>query len=302
VDGIGGNSFSRKTVQRYRKQGVDLRFLRQFQPLRGRIAINLRNHRKILVCDGKVSFTGGMNISARHLMEKEGDHQVLDYHARIEGPATSQLQRTFAEDWFDVTTESVMDPQYFPRVAPAGDDMVRTINTGPDRGDQAMLRVFNAAIQTAGRSIRIVTPYFVPDPSVVMLLQLAALGGVDVAIVVPRLNNYSTIKYASRYRYAELMQTGVRIFEREAPFSHTKLFVVDDTWACVGSANWDNRTFHLQFDTNVGVVSPEFVAQVREVAEQEIAASKQVTARTFLPRPPVRGVLERAAALFEDLL
>ncbi len=302
VDGIGGNSFSRRTIRRYRGHGVDLRFLRQLQPLRGRFAINLRNHRKILVVDGQRSFTGGMNISARHLLERASDHQVLDHHTRVDGPAAAQLQRTFAEDWFDVTGEPLLRHEYFPRVAPAGDDMVRTINTGPDREDQAMLRVFNAAIQTAGRSIRIVTPYFVPDPSVVMLLQLAALGGVDVAIVVPRFNNYAAIKYASRYRYAELLATGVRIFEREAPFSHTKLFLVDDTWACVGSANWDMRSFHLQFDSNIGVVSPDFVDQVRAVCDEEIAASRQIRAAEFLPRPAVRGLAERAAALFEDLL
>ena len=302
VDGYGSNTFPRGRVKGYRRRGVDLRFLRQIQPLRGRFAINLRNHRKLLICDGRVGFTGGMNISGRHLLDGPGGGGVIDYHTRIEGIAVALLQRVFAEDWYDVTSESVLEPEYFPRMEPVGEDIVRLINSGPDRAQHVMLKAFCAAVQTAGRSIRIVTPYFVPDPALLILLQLAAMGGVDTAIVVPRANNFRTVKYASRYRYAELMRAGVRIFEREPPFSHSKLFVVDDVWACVGSANWDMRTFHLQFDTNFGVVSPPFVGQLAEAIEAEIAASTRVEPASFLPRPPIRGVLERTASLFEDLL
>lgn len=302
VDGYGSNMFALFRVLRYRRAGVDLRLLRQFQPLRGRFAINLRNHRKLLICDGRVAFTGGMNISARHLLVGKNKKSVLDYHTKIEGPVVNQLQGVFAEDWFDVASESIAKPEYFPEVEPAGTDIVRTISGGPDHRSQLFLKAFCAALQTAGVSIRIVTPYFVPDPAVLMLLKLAALGGVDTTIVVPRLNNHPEIKYACRYRYAELMRAGVKIYEREPPFSHSKLFLVDDLWASVGSANWDMRTFHLQFDTNVGVVSPEFVGQVKRAIEHEIDASKRVEPETFLPRPRIRGAVERAASLFEDLL
>lgn len=301
VDGYGSNMFALFRVLRYRRAGVDLRLLRQFQPLRGRFAINLRNHRKLLICDGRVAFTGGMNISARHLLEGKNKKPVLDYHTKIEGPVVNQLQGVFGEDWFDVTSESIAEPAYFPEVEPVGTDIVRTVSGGPDHS-QLLLKTFCAALQTAGVSIRIVTPYFVPDPAVLMLLKLAALGGVDTAIVVPGINNHPEIKYACRYRYAELMRAGVKIYEREPPFSHSKLFLVDDLWACVGSANWDMRTFHLQFDTNLGVVSPDFVEQVKKAVDDEISASKRIDPETFLPRPRIRGVLERAASLFEDLL
>ncbi len=302
VDGYGSNMLPLSRVRAYRAQGVDLRFLRQFQPLRGRITVNLRNHRKLLIADGALAFTGGMNISARHLLSRPETRRVLDYHARIDGPATLQLQRVFAEDWFDVTGEALTDPVYFPNVEPAGTDLVRCIDSGPDRSTRVMLKAFCAAIQTAGRSIRIVTPYFVPDPALVILLQLAAMGGVDTRVVLPRANNFRTVKYASRYLYPELMRAGVRIFEREPPFSHAKLLLVDDTWASVGSANWDMRTFHLQFDTNIGVVSPAFVEQVAGAVDRELAASREITPETFLPRPALRGMLEKAASLFGDML
>jgi len=300
VDGYGSNTFPLNQVRRFRRKGVDLRFLRQLQPFSGRFAINLRNHRKLLICDGRTAFTGGMNISARHLLEREDG--VVDYHTRIDGPGVTQLQHVFAEDWYDASGESVLRRAYFPDVPPAGDDVVRVLNSGPDRSHHVMLKAFCGAIQTAGRSIRIVTPYFVPDPAILILLELAAQGGVDTAVVLPRANNFRTVKHASRYRYKELMQAGVKIYEREPPFSHSKLFLVDGVWACVGSANWDMRTFHLQFDTNIGVVSPRFVEQVSAAIDREIAASRHIEPTTFLPRPPIRGVLERSASLFEDLL
>ena len=302
VDGYGSNTFPLGKVRHYRRLGVDLRFLRQLQPFSGRFAINLRNHRKLLICDGRTAFTGGMNISARHLLELPGCQPTLDYHTRIDGPGATQLQRVFAEDWYDASGESVLRREFFPDVPPAGEDTVRVLNSGPDRFHHVMLKAFCGAIQTAGRSIRIVTPYFVPDPAILMLLELAAQGGVDTAVVVPRANNFRTVKYAARFRYKELMKAGVKIYEREPPFSHSKLFVVDGVWACVGSANWDMRTFHLQFDTNIGVVSPAFVDDVSAAIEREIAASRRVDPDEFLPRPAIRGVLERAASLFEDLL
>ncbi len=302
VDGYGSNMLPPGAVRGYRRRGVDLRILRQFQPLRGRIAVNLRNHRKLLIVDGRLAFTGGMNISARHLLDQPERDCVLDYHTRVEGPVVAQLQRAFAEDWFDVTSEDVLDPDSFPPLEPVGTDVVRAIDSGPDRPVRVMLKAFCAAVQTASRSIRVVTPYFVPDPALVILLQLAAMGGVDTRVVVPRANNFRTVKYAARYLYPELMRAGVRIYEREAPFSHAKLMLVDDTWASVGSANWDMRTFHLQFDTNIGVVSPAFVAQVAEAVEREIEASTEITRDEFLPRPALRGILERAASLFADLL
>ena len=302
VDGYGSNMLPPQRVRGYRRKGVDLRIQRQFQPLRGRIAINLRNHRKLLIVDGRLAFTGGMNISARHLLEQPPRKQVLDYHTRVEGPAVAQLQRVFAEDWFDVTSEPVLDPAAFPAIKPVGTDVVRAIDSGPDRSIRAMLKAFCAAVQTASRSIRVVTPYFVPDPALVILLQLAAMGGVDTRIVLPRDNNFRTVKYAARHLYPDLMRAGVRIFEREAPFSHAKLLLVDDTWASVGSANWDMRTFHLQFDTNIGVVSPAFVGQIAAAVEEEMAASTEITREKFLPRPALRGILETAASLFSDLL
>lgn len=302
VDGYGSNMFAWRQVGRYRRSGVDLRLLRQFHPLRGRFAINLRNHRKIMVIDGLVAFTGGMNISARHLLEPAKSERVIDYHCQIEGPVVGQLQRIFAEDWFDVTSESIAEETYFPDVEPVGDDIVRAISGGPDDRRHSILKAFCAAIQTAGESIDIVTPYFVPDPAILMLLKLAALGDVRTRIVVPTANNHPEIKLASRYRYIELMRVGVEIYERSAPFSHSKLYLIDDLWACVGSANWDMRTFHLQFDTNVGVVSPEFVRQVKDSIEDEIAVSKRIELKSFAPRPRLQGAAERFCSLFEDLL
>lgn len=302
VDGYGSNMFAFRQVRRFRRSGVNMQLLRQFDLLQAKVAINLRNHRKIMVCDGRVAFIGGMNISARHLLEGNRPRPVIDHHARIDGPVVNQLQAVFAEDWFDVTSESILDRAYFPDVPVAGSDVVRTINTGPDHMRHVLLKVFCAAIQAAARSIHIVTPYFVPDPAILMHLQLAALGGVETVIILPEANNHPEIKFASRYRYVELMKAGVKIYERRAPFSHSKLFLVDDAWASVGSANWDMRTFHLQFDTNVGVVSPDFVSQVRTAINDEIAASERIRFEEFLPRPRIRGALERAASLFEDLL
>lgn len=209
--------------------------------------INLRNHRKVLCVDGRHVFTGGMNIGDRHLVERDdGSTGVVDMHFRLEGPVVTQVESVFLDDWRFATGTDAPSPP--PRAQPAGGAICRTIIDGPNEDIDKLPLILVGAIAAARKRVSIMTPYFLPPREMMAALQSAALRGVDVSVVLPARSNLPFVDWATRNLLWELLRWGVAIYYRPGPFAHTKLFVVDDHYAQVGSANLDTRSLRLNFE------------------------------------------------------
>jgi len=249
VDGIGELYSWPRASRRLLKEGVSVaRFLppRLFPPA---LSINLRNHRKILVVDGELGFTGGMNISARHLLESDNKQLTVDLHFGVRGPVVSQLRDVFVEDWRFITSTNL--PVSNSQPSPQGHVYCRSVTDGPNGDLDKIALILMAAISAAMHSVSIVTPYFLPSREMIACLQSAALRGVDVAIILPMKSNIRIVDWATRNLLWELLQHNVKIYYQAPPFAHSKLFVVDDQYAQVGSANIDARSLRLNFELNL---------------------------------------------------
>jgi cardiolipin synthase len=260
-----------------RAQGVRYaRFLPAFT-LKRLPSVNLRNHRKILVADGRVGFTGGMNIRVGHWLAKEPVHPVQDIQFRIEGPVVAHLQEVFADDWLFTTGEPLRGERWFPRIASAGPTLARGIADGPD-GDFEKLRwTILGAVAVARRSIRILTPYFLPEPALISALNLAAMRGVVVDIVLPAVGNLPVTQWASTAHWWQVLEHGCRIWVTPPPFDHSKLFIVDDCWVLVGSTNWDPRSLRLNFEFNLECYDCQLAEVLGSLFDYRRAHAREVT-------------------------
>jgi cardiolipin synthase len=266
IDGVGGGYFWSGTYNHLRRAGVPVaRFLHSYFPMRMPF-VNLRNHRKVLVVDGRVGFTGGINIGAENISADNPPHIVLDRHFQLEGPIVGQLTEAFADDWLFTTGEKLLTGHWFPPLAKAGTVTARVVTSGPDEDMEQIEYVALHAISCANKSIRVVTPYFLPPEPLTMSLGLAALRGVTVDIVLPENSNHPVVDWARRIPLRPLIEAGCRVWLMPAPFDHSKLMVIDDSWTLIGSANWDTRSFRLNFELNVELHDPDFACTVGAVA------------------------------------
>ncbi len=261
IDGVGGGYFWSGTYNRLRKAGVPVaRFLHSYFPWRTPF-VNLRNHRKLLVIDGRVAFTGGLNIGAENVIAENPPHPVRDTHFRIEGPVVEQLTDAFADDW-QFTTGEPLDDDWFPTLEPVGTVLARVVPSGPDEDMEQIEFVTLHAISCARESIRVVTPYFLPGEPLTMALGLAAMRGIKVDILLPENSNHAILDWARRVPLRPLIEAGCRIWMMPAPFDHSKLMTIDDSWSFIGSANWDTRSFRLNFELNVELHDAAFARQI----------------------------------------
>jgi cardiolipin synthase len=272
-----------------RDEGVPhARFLRTFPPWQ-LLSLNLRNHRKLLVVDGRIGFTGGMNIRVGHHLARNPSHPVQDIQFRVEGPVVAHLQEAFADDWFFTRRETLRGATWFPPLEPAGPVIARGIADGPDEGYEKLRWTLLAAIAAARRSICILTPYFLPEPAIVSALNVAAMRGVAVHIVLPAKGNLPVAQWASTAHWWQVLVHGCRIWLSPPPFDHSKLFVVDDCWSSVGSTNWDPRSLRLNFEFNLECYDRELAAALGELFERKRASAREVSLREVDARSvPVR--------------
>ena len=238
---------------------------------------NLRNHRKLLIADGRVAFAGGMNIQAAHVLSLGPRRPVRDVHFRIRGPVVRQLQDAFAEDWAFVTGEMLDGPAWYPDVEQHGSISARAITAGPDLDFEIMRNVLLGAISSARESIRIQTPYFVPDAALISALSVAALRGVRVDILLPSRGNISVAQWASRAMLWQLLRPGCRVYLSPPPFDHAKLFVVDSAWALIGTTNWDARSLRLNFELDVECYDERLARSLYDLIGRRIAESRPFT-------------------------
>ena len=293
IDGIGGGYFASRAYRRLRREGVPAaRFMHSLMPWRMPF-INLRTHKKILVVDGREAFTGGLNIGAENVLAGKPRHPVLDNHFSVGGPVVGQLMEAFADDWLLATGEILDGPAWFPPLAPVGQQVARVVTAGPDQDIQKIEHVALMAITCAQRSITIMTPYFLPGDQLVSALCVAALRGVEVDVILPAASNHRLVDFATRANSGPLLRFGCRIWKNPPPFDHSKLMVVDGTWALIGSTNWDVRSFRLNFELNMEVYSTDLaqILQTRMLAKRGAALTAEE-----LDRRPLRTRLRDAAA------
>ncbi len=243
---------------------------------------NLRNHRKILVVDGRCGFTGGMNIREGHYPEVRPRHPIQDLHFRVEGPVVAHLQEAFAEDWVFCSGELLQGERWFPPLEPAGVSPVRGIADGPDEDFEKLRLTLLGALACARSSVLIVTPYFLPDAGLITALNVTALRGVAVDIVLPERNNLRLVQWASTALLWQVLEQGCWVWLSPPPFDHSKLMVVDGTWALVGSANWDPRSLRLNFEFNLECYDPKRPL----ICLDEVPVQLVGEARTPLPAAP----------------
>jgi cardiolipin synthase len=229
------------------------------------------------VVDGNIGFTGGMNLREGNLIAQHPRHPVRDLHFRLEGPVVGQLQEAFATDWGFVTGETLAGPDWFPALETKGGVLARAIPDGPDEDFEKLNWTILAALSCARDSVQIVTPYFLPDPPLISALNLAALRGVRVEILLPARSNLPFIDWASRAMWWQVLQRGCKIWLGPPPFDHSKLMLVDGQWSLVGSGNWDTRSLQLNFEFNLECYDPVLAGALERIIQSKMQGAREVT-------------------------
>jgi cardiolipin synthase len=272
-----------------------------FAPWRA-ATINLRNHRKILVVDGRIGFSGGINIRHGNVLALNPRRPIQDLHFRFEGPAVVQLQEAFVNDWAFTTKEVLEGEDWFPEMAESGDVVARVITDGPDADFEKLRWTLLAALAEAQTSVQIITPYFLPDMAIIIALNLAALRGVRVDILLPAKNNLPFVHWASRSMWWQVLERGCHIWLMPPPFDHSKLMIVDGHWVLIGSANWDARSLRLNFELNVECYGPNFARLMGKIVEKKLKGAREVTLKDVDGRPVASKLRDAVMRLFGPFL
>jgi cardiolipin synthase len=270
--------------------------------LRERWSINLRSHRKIVVVDGRVGFTGGMNIGD----EYHGKDKTLgfwrDTHLLLRGPAVLQLQQAFVEDWYYAINEEITASSYFPPPDAAGDVLAQVITSGPDGDKREFHTLMFSAINEARSQILLTTSYFVPTEPLLMALCTAASRGVRVRLLLPSKSDLRMVVLAGRSYYDPLLEAGVEIYEYRRGMMHAKTLTVDGCWSVVGSANFDPRSLLLNFEVGVGMYDERLASELEEHFEADLEHARRIDPKTWSKRP-VRSIFaENFCRLFSPVL
>jgi cardiolipin synthase len=269
IDGMGGGFFRSPAYRRLRAEGVPAaRFLHSAWPWKMPL-LDLRLHKKALIVDGRVAFIGGLNIAGENLAAAPPKTRVRDTHFRIVGDVVAQIADGFDDDWAFATGEEQPESRRPAPSAPAGGEVARAVASGPDQAVGQLALVLLSAITAARRSIRIATPYFLPDEQLLTALQLAALRGVDVRLVTPAVNNHRWVAWAAQASVRPLLEAGCRLWRSPPPFDHSKLMTVDDEWSLIGSANWDARSLRLNFELAVEVYDRDLCARISALIDEK---------------------------------
>ena len=275
VDGLGSGRLPDDYFDPIREAGGEAAVFRPVSNLLSRLPwrdrIDFRNHRKLVIVDGTVGFTGGINVGREYLGLDPDVGYWRDTHVRIEGPAVLSLQKAFAEDWLQAATELLEDGRYFPEPGdPVGPHAVQVIDSGPDRSYSPISYIFAQAMALARERIWITNPYFVPNQAIEQALISAALRGVDVRLLVPLKSDSVVVKFAAASYFPSLMEAGVRVFYYSRGFVHAKTMVIDDWVGTIGSANMDMRSFHLNYELNAFVYGHDFCEDLAGIFVEDL--------------------------------
>ncbi len=301
-DAMGCLHLRRRSLRPLREAGGQTAAFLPLNPLHSLVRINLRNHRKITVVDGRIGFTGGMNIGDEYLGKSPRLGYWRDAFVLIEGPAVADLQRIFSEDWQFTRREKLSDEKYAPPQTDAGKVCVQIADSGPDQEVNTIREIYFLAIVSARRRVWIASPYLVPDNGLFDALRAARYRGVDVRILTLLRPDHYISYYAGLYYAAELLAYGVKIYLYRKGMMHAKLMMVDDCWGMVGSANLDNRSLHLNFEIGCMLHDAGQVAQLETAYRRDLDDAVPLDRELLEQRSSLSRVLENACRLFTPAL
>lgn len=293
LDWVGSLKMEDTLLRRMQEAGVDIH---QYRPLKwynlGRL--NNRTHRKLLVIDGKVGFTGGVGIADQWEGHAQDADHWRDLHFRIEGPVVAQLQAAFNDNWIKTTGEVLNGEDYFPALGKTGDVDAHMFVASPAGGSESMHLMYLMAIAAAEHSIDLEAAYFVPDDLMIQALQAARHRGVRVRVIVPGKHiDSDTVRLASKAHWGELLKTGVEIFEYQPTMMHNKLLIVDRGMVSVGSTNFDSRSFRLNDEASLNAYDPAFAARMTAVFETDLEPTVRYTYEMWKDRPLREKLVEK---------
>ncbi len=302
VDGFGARNVSQRFTRPLRDAGGLVAAFLPVSLWRRRFQVNLRNHRKVVVVDGAIAFTGGLNVGVEYL----GQHPRLspwrDTFLRLEGPAVEGLQSHFIEDWDFAAGESLQGSEYYPPVESNGDVNVQVIASGPDMEVHAIREVYFAALSKARKRLWVTSPYYMPDPGIRDALCLAALSGVDVRLLLPKNPDHWLTYFAGRYYLPDLLAAGVKVYQYTKGFIHAKVVVADGMWASVGTANLDNRSLLLNFEVSCLFHTPRVVGELERQFLLDLEDALRLDAKVYSKRKWPGRLTENVCRLFAPVL
>jgi len=302
LDAVGSSPMSRELVLFLEGNGVSVEW---YHPIRWYTLsrVNHRTHRKLLVVDGEVGFCGGVGIADLWLGDADSEEHWRDTVARVEGPAVTQMQFAFMDNWIKSRGELLTGLDYFPRLSPHGTCRAQVLKSSPSEGSSAVKLMYIVSIVSAQKSIYISSAYFIPDADTMRALEGAVKRGVDVRVIVPgELSDVPIVRHAGRFFYNRLLRRGIRIFEYQPTMMHAKTMVVDGIWTTIGSSNFDDRSFRLNDEVNVNVYDEGIAAQMQQMFFQDLARCEEVERRRWIKRPWMDRVKERLAGWFKPQL
>ena len=297
-DGIGSLWLSANWRRPMVEAGIEVAAFLPGAGWRERWSLNLRNHRKIVVVDGRTGFTGGMNIADEYLGRRGERGYWRDTHLRVTGPAVLQLQQVFAEDWYFATGEELIADELFPDPGTPGDVTASVVAGGPSGAVRTLPVLLFSAVNEARNSLHLATGYFVPPEPFARALEAAAWRGVRVRLLVPGATGYPWTRYAGRSYYERLLQAGVEIHEYARGSLHSKTLTVDGRWSLVGSANCDNRSFYLNFEAGLALHDPRLARRLEEQFGEDLDHAVMIDPATWNTRAGWRVLTENACRMF----
>ncbi|MBP1995006.1 cardiolipin synthase [Paenibacillus eucommiae] len=301
-DGVGSYKLSGDYLRELKAAGVEAYSF--FSPLFAFFnkRMNYRNHRKIIIVDGQAGFLGGINIGDEYLGANPKLGFWRDTHLKLQGDAVYFLQQTFMTDWSHCSGQQLTGPDLFPEQNQQHSELVQMVASGPDDHTDSILQLFFAGITAAKERIYLTTPYFIPDPSLIMGLKLAALSGVDVKIIIPDVPDSKVVQYASKSYLHELLQVGVRFFLYKKGFMHAKVMLIDQLIATVGSTNLDMRSFFSNFELNAVMYNREAIIRLEKDFIEDLKESVELKLAEFEQRSSWEKRKEMLARLLSPLL
>ena len=302
LDWVGTGRMDPASLELMREAGVEIE--KYHKPRWYNIArMNNRTHRKVLVVDGRVGFTGGVGIADEWLGHAQDPEHWRDVHFRVEGPVVAQMQSTFLDNWMQTRGQVLHDAPYFPVLEPAGDQVAQMFRSGPDEGSESVRLMYLLAIAAAERSIRLMNSYFVPDELAIQTFVEARQRGVDIEVLVPgdHIDAHVT-RRASRSLWEPLLEAGVRIYEYRPTMMHAKVMIVDDVWVSVGSTNFDNRSFRLNDEANLNICDSGLADKLTRIFAEDLKRCDEMTLEAWRHRPLKDKAKERLATLVRGQL
>ncbi|PYQ32655.1 MAG: cardiolipin synthase [Acidobacteria bacterium] len=302
LDAVGSAPMSRSLIDFMTRNGIDLEW---YHPLRWYTLsrFNHRTHRKLLIVDGEVGFSGGVGIADNWLGNADSKDHWRETVAGVEGPVVTQMQFAFLDNWVKSRGELLTGLDYFPQVERRGPHLTQVIKSSPTEGSSAVKLLYIVSIVSATHSIYISNAYFVPDRDTIRALEGAVRRGVDVRVIVPgEFTDVPLVRQASRMHYELLLRRGIRIFEYQPTMMHAKTMVVDGYWSTIGSSNFDDRSFRINDEVNVNVYDDEIARQMEAMFFHDLAQSNEITLRHWFRRPRLARVKEKLADLLKPQL